>query len=319
MGTPDFAVPSLSSLIEKKEKVIAVVTQPDRAQGRGGKISSPAVKRLGLQHGLRIEQAEDVNRPDFALRLRELKPDIITVVSFGQILSSRILEIPPRGCLNLHPSLLPKYRGAAPINWALLRGEKKTGISTFYMEEKMDAGDIILQEEAEITPGDNVATLSERLARRGAKVLLETLKLIEKGKATRHTQNEEEVTYAPLLRKSDALIDWRDSASRIHNLVRGTNPWPGAFTYVRRAAGNSKSRAERLRILQTEVVPQRIPGGQKRLPGEIVDIAKDRGFLVLTGEGSLLVRRVQPENKKIMSSDDYLHGHRVRVGMSLGS
>jgi methionyl-tRNA formyltransferase len=318
MGTPDFAVPSLSSLVENKKDVIAVVTQPDRPRERGGKRDSPPLKKVGLKYGLRVEQARDVNEPDFVTRLKELKPDIIIVVSFGQILSPRILEISGEGCLNVHPSLLPKYRGAAPINWVLLKGEAKTGVTTFYMNEKMDAGDMILQEEMEIASRDNVATLGERLAELGAGVLLKTLELIEKGEVTPKIQNEEEATYAPRLKKGNGLIDWKKSAFQIHNLARGTNPWPGAFTYIKIPVDNSEFSAQRLKVLETEVLECRIPNIKHRTPGEIVDILKDKGFLVITGEGYLLIKEIQPENKRRMSSGDYLHGHRVEVGMRLG-
>ena len=318
MGTPDFAVPSLSNLIENKENIVAVVTQPDRPKGRGGKIDSPPLKKVGIEYGLKVEQVGDVNEPNFAALLKGLKPDIVIVVSFGQILSPQILRIPVEGCLNVHASLLPKYRGAAPINWVLLKGEKRTGITTFYMDEKMDTGDIILQKEIEIVPQDNVSTLGERLAELGAEVLLKTLKLIKKGEVSRKAQNEEEATYAPRLRKTDALIDWKKSAPQIHNLARGTNPWPGAFTYIKMEADNSEFSLQRLKILETEVVEHRAPSTEHRTPGEIIDILKDEGFLVVTGEGYLLIREVQPENKRRMSSEDYLHGHKVEVGTSLG-
>jgi methionyl-tRNA formyltransferase len=319
MGTPDFAVPSLLSLIENKENIIAVVTQPDRPKGRGGKIEAGAVKKVGLGYGLRVEQSDDINEPDFVTHLKRLKPDLIIVVAFGQILSPQILWIPQEGCLNVHASLLPKYRGAAPINRVLIKGEKRTGITTFFISEKMDTGDIILQEEMEITPQDNVTTLSERLAKLGAEVLLKTLKLIKRGEVPRQAQNEEEATYAPCLKKADALIDWEKSASQIQNLVRGTNPWPGAFTYVKIGDDNLRFKVQRLKILEAEVSAHRIPKSAQRTPGEVVNILKDEGFLVATGEGYLLIKEVQPENKKRMSSEDYLHGHRIEVGMRLGA
>ena len=224
MGTPEFACPSLQKLIDRGEKLLAVVTQPDRPKGRGQKLVPPPVKVLAKRHGIPVLQPLKVRAPEFVETIRELSPDLIVVVAYGQILSPAILSIPPRGCVNVHGSLLPKYRGAAPIARALLRGEPKTGVTTMLMDAGMDTGPILLMEETEILPEDNLETLHGRLARMGARLLLKTLEGLEKGTLEPQAQDHAQATYAPKITREEGRIDWRLPARDICNLLRAFDP-----------------------------------------------------------------------------------------------
>ncbi|HID07250.1 MAG TPA: methionyl-tRNA formyltransferase, partial [Armatimonadetes bacterium] len=230
MGTPDFSVPSLEAIHRAGYDIAMVVTAPDRFAGRGRKLRPPPIKSKAQALGIPIMQPEDVNAPDALTALRRCAPDVVVVVSYGQILKSDCLAIPVHGCINLHPSLLPKYRGAAPIQYALLNGERVTGVTTIFMNERMDAGDIILQREVPIHEDDTAKTLAQRLAIEGAQLLVETLALIADGRAPRIPQDESQATYAPRISKDMARIDWRQSVVRIMNQVRAFNPQPGAYT-----------------------------------------------------------------------------------------
>ncbi|MBD3347679.1 MAG: methionyl-tRNA formyltransferase, partial [Candidatus Eisenbacteria bacterium] len=231
MGTPDFAVPSLRKLEASRHDVSLVVTQPDRPAGRGRRLRPPAVKAAALNLGLPLEQHEDVNTDAFLRRLRELDPDVLVVVAFGQILRPELLELPERGAVNVHASLLPRFRGTAPINWAIVNGEKETGVTTMFMAPKVDAGEIILQRRTPIHATDTAGTLSDRLADMGAELLIETLDLIEAGEAPRIKQDPGLSSYARKLRKEDGEIDWSQPTGRVLDLVRGMAPWPGAYTW----------------------------------------------------------------------------------------
>ena len=324
MGTPDFACPPLLTLIKSKHDIVGVVTQPDRRKGRGMKISFSPIKELSLRNNLNIYQPSNINDPEFIDLLRKISPDLIAIVAFGQILSKEILRLPEYGCINLHPSLLPKYRGAAPIPWAIFTGEEKTGVTTFYLSEKVDSGDIILQREEKIREDDTTATLSKRLAKVGSELLMETIDKIEKKEAARIPQDKEKATYASRLKKEDGLIDWKKSAPQIERLVRAMDPRPGAYTYVQgpsahlaKTDGRTKVQSQ-LKIWKAEVISDvRYQISDIRQPGEVVEIIKE-GMVVACGEGFSLVKEVQPPGKKRMSASSFSSGYRIKTGSILG-
>ncbi len=299
-GTPAFAVPSLERLLQGPDEVIAVVTQPDRERGRGQKKSPSPVKELALKHGITFYQPEKVKAASFLADIEALAPDLIVVVAFGQILPKALLEIPKVGAINVHGSLLPEYRGAAPIAWAILKGEKKTGITTMLMDEGMDTGDILMQAELPIESEDTGETVQEKLAALGGRLLMETIEGMKAGSIFPIPQDHSKATYAPPLKKEDGWIDWKRSADEINLKIRAFNPWPGAFTRWEKGL---------LKILKAEVRQGTSPAEA----GSILWIGSD--FIeVGTGEGSLLIREIQPEGKRRMSVRDFLSGHRVTVG-----
>ncbi|RQD77815.1 MAG: methionyl-tRNA formyltransferase [Candidatus Syntrophonatronum acetioxidans] len=299
MGTPEFALPSLRALLKEGYQVKAVVTQPDRPSGRGGKIKVSPVKEEALIHGLEVLQPSSLDR-DFIDKMRHIKPDILVVVAYGKILPPDLLNIPPLGCINLHASLLPRYRGAAPIHRAVINGEKITGVTTMYMKEGMDTGDIILQEEARIDEKETAGSLHDRLAEKGAKLLIKTLELIQEGKAPSILQEEEKASYAPPLKREEELIDWRKSAAGIFNKVRGMNPWPGAYTCWK---------GKRLKVWNSRVVDQKALYN----PGEIIRVDKE-GILVGTGKGTLLITRVQISGGRKMKAGEFIRGKDMKAG-----
>ncbi len=299
MGTPEFALPSLKALLEENYQLKAVVTQPDRPRGRGGKIKVSPVKGEALKHGLKVLQPTSLDS-NFSARLKSLKPDIIVVVAYGKILPPDILKIPPSGCINVHASLLPRYRGAAPVHRAIMNGEEITGVTTMYMEEGMDTGDIILQEETKIDDNDTVGTLHDRLAEKGSKLLVKTLELVIEGKAPSRSQEEEKASYAPPLKREEELIDWEKSAAEIFNKIRGMNPWPGAYTFWKN---------KRLKIWSSRIVDQE---GLYN-PGEIVKVDQE-GILVGTGKGALLITDVQVSGGRRMRAGEFIRGKDIGAG-----
>ena len=308
MGTPEPAAKILQELISAKHEIVCVVTQPDRPKGRGQKITFLAVKELALKHTLPVEQPEKVkNNGVFVPLLKSLNPDIIVVAAYGKILPKEILAIPKYGCINVHASLLPKYRGAAPIQWALLKGEKETGVTIMKIVERLDAGDIILQEKIKIKDDDNALTLSKRLFDIGGKLLLKALKQIEQGKAKFTPQNEAGATQAPSITKESGEIDWKKSATEIHNRIRAMIPWPVAHTFYKEKL---------LKIWKAKVYMTDFETKFK-LPGTVVEIIKNTGFVVATGAGYILVVEVQAEGKKRMSAYDFAIGHDVKIGKTL--
>lgn len=303
MGTPDFAIPSLSMLIASDNNILGVVTQPDRPRGRSKKLQPPPVKTLALQHGLPLLQPEKVKEDNFIQWLKSQNPDLIVAVAYGQLLPPKILNIPSSGCINLHASLLPDYRGAAPINWALMNGEKKTGVTTILMNEWMDAGDIFLQRETTIEQEDDALTLSQRLSTLGAKLLLETIGQLKKGILSPIPQNHSKASYAPALKKEDGRINWGNNAWSIHNRIRGTLPWPGAFTNLE---------SKHLKIFKSEVVEC----ASKDSPGTISQISPD-GIQVATGNGYLLLTDIQLQDRRRLSVAEFIKGNPVPVGTML--
>ncbi|MDN5331109.1 MAG: methionyl-tRNA formyltransferase [Tepidanaerobacteraceae bacterium] len=301
MGTPDFALPSLEALVEHGYNVLAVVTQPDRPKGRKRILTPPPVKVKAEKYGIKVYQPEKIRDESFARVLESLEPELFVVVAYGQILPPSVLRIPSIGCINVHASLLPKYRGAAPIQWAIINGEEKTGVTTMWMDEGMDTGDIFLQREVIIDPYWTAVELSEVLSKVGSELLLETLEKIKAGNIIRLPQNHAQATYAPVLKKEDGRIDWKNTAKDIYNLIRGVQPWPGAFTF---------RKGVELKIWRAEIYAK----GETRGPGKIVGIDKERGILVGTGDGVLLITELQEAGKKKMSAAEYLRGHSIAEG-----
>ncbi len=303
MGTPDFAVPSLMEMISQGHELLAVVTQPDRPRGRGQKQTFSPVKQKALEYGIPVFQPEKLREKEAISEIERLSPDCIVVVAFGQILPKQILDLPSFGCINVHASLLPKYRGAAPINWAIIRGERVTGVTTMYMDEGLDTGDIILQKEIPI--GDKTAgELHNELAEEGAKLLGETLQLIERGIAPREKQNESESSYAPMLDKNSGEINWNRPASDIYNLIRGVIPWPTAFTTYK---------GEKFKIWKARVLEKHGEGS----PGMVIDISRE-GLSVCTADKILLIEELQFPNGRRMTVDEYLRGHQMKKKVILG-
>lgn len=303
MGTPDFAVPCLKKLHEKYE-VVAVITQPDRPKGRGQKVTASPVKVFALSVNLEVLQPEKIKTPEFEVTLKKFHPDLIVVVAFGQILSKAILAIPPLGCINVHASLLPNYRGAAPIHWSIIRGEKATGVTTIFMDVGLDTGDMILSESVDIAENMTTGELHDQLMVLGANLLLETVKQLESGVVSRMKQDDAKSSYAPLLNKTMGRIDWSLSAQKIHNLVRGLTPFPGAYCLFNH---------EKLKILQTSIY--KLACNEAHSPhnlGQIIELT-NRGFLVGTGDGILEIVEIQPASKRRMSGRDYVCGHGIEL------
>jgi len=301
-GTSEFAVPSLEMLSRSPHKIALVVTQPDAKKGRRLKITPPAIKEAAAGLGLAVFQSGCVSSAESIERLKAQAADLFVVVSFGQILKKTVLDLPDKFSINLHASLLPAYRGAAPINWAVINGETKTGITVFKLVEKMDAGDIILDKEAVIEESDNALTLGRKLSQIGAKALLEAVNLIDSKKAVFRKQDETLISPAPKLKKSDGLIDWSLSAARIHNMVRGLLPWPSAFT------GFS---GKQIKILETSVAAVKEEAGPA---GRIISADQEAGILVKAGSGCLAIKRLQPEGSKPMGFEEFLRGHKLPPG-----
>lgn len=306
MGTPEFAVPSLKCISESKHNILAVVTQTDKPKGRKGKPCAPPVKSVAIDAGYQIIQPDNINDEHVLEKLKELNPDVIVVVAFGQKISDRILDLPKHKCVNIHASLLPKYRGAAPINWAIVNGEKETGITTIIMSEKMDAGEMIDQKSVAIDPEETAGELGNRLSRLGAETLLESLMQIETGSVKYTQQDEELVSLAPKIKKEDGLINWNQGEKEIHDFVRGMNPRPSAYTSLIR--NNSK---ERIIILKTER-DNSPDAGTVNVPGTIMDIS-NRGIKTAAKNGSIWVTEVKPEGKRMMSASAFSRGHDLKV------
>ena len=303
MGTPEFAVPSLEVLLKSDDQVVGVVTQPDRPKGRGQQLSLSPVKLIAQREGLPLLQPTKMKDPGFLAELSAWAPDVIAVAAFGRILPSVILSLPTRGCVNVHGSLLPKYRGAGPIQWALINGETETGITTMLMDEGMDTGAMLLQATMAIGPDDTAGSLSARLAEIGGRLLVDTLAQLKAGTLTPRPQDHSQATLAPLLKKEDGVINWVMSATSISNRIRGLTPWPGAFTFLH---------ADRWTICRAAAISE----VTALLPGQITALHKD-AIHVATGEGVLAIRELQPANSRRMPAAQYLAGHPLQVGMQL--
>lgn len=303
MGTPEFAVPSLEILVASGYPVIGVVTQPDRPKGRGMRLAPPPVKVFAETQRLAVFQPERLRTPEFLQIIHELAPDLIAVSAFGQILPVEMIERPRFGCINVHPSLLPKYRGAAPLNWAIIQGETVTGITIMQMDAGMDSGDILLQEETAIGPNENVGELHDRLARRGAQLLAEAIERMLTGAITRTPQDPASATFAPRLKKHDGLIRWEADAEAVVRLVRGLSPSPGAYTFF----GGKVLR------VYSAAVRDALSG---LLPGAVW--VSENELRVNTGTGSVSLLDLQLEGRKRMPAREFLRGCRLQPGDRFG-
>ncbi len=305
-GTPDFAVPCLRALSAGHD-VSLVVTRPDRPKGRGRHLAASPVKETALQLGLPVFQPRNVNDPASLARIREIAPDVVIVVSYGQKIGAELLRLPRKGCYNLHPSLLPRYRGAAPVEWSLMSGESETGVTVILMTDRMDAGQIAAQSRTAVRENENAGQLKARLAEEGAALLLTALQKLEDGSLTLQPQDESMVTRARKLTKQDGLLSWSLPAEELTNFVRGVTPWPGAFGHLR--SGSRKGAP--LRVVIKEAEPVDFTGGDAA-PGEIVSVEPD--LIVAAGDGAVKLKLLQPAGKKAMSAEAFLRGHTLQPG-----
>jgi methionyl-tRNA formyltransferase len=304
MGTPSFAVPILRAIYESPHEVIGVVTQPERGRGRGRKPGISPVKELAMKLCLPILQPETTRDGVFIGEVKRMSPDLVVVAAYGRMLTREILDIPPLGCINVHASLLPLYRGAAPIQWAIVNGDKKTGVTIIKMDEGMDTGDILLTQEVKIRDDDTAQSLHETLSRVGAKLAIEAIDQLEKGTIRPVPQDHNKATYAPPLKKEDGLIDWKHGARDIFNRIRGFNPWPGAFTFLK---------GGQLKIYHGEIVDEEV----REAPGTVIQSGSD-GVTVATGSGALRLKEIQLEGRRKMSIREFLIGNEIPPGTHLG-
>ncbi len=301
MGTPDFAVPSLQALIDAGHDVCAVYTQPDKPQGRKQILTAPPVKTLALEHDIPVFQPNTLKNEDEQARLRELAPEVIIVVAYGKLLPKAVLDIPPHGCINVHGSLLPRWRGAAPIQWAVIAGDEMAGVTTMQMAEGLDTGDMLLTYETKVGEKETAGELFDRLAQSGAELLTETL--VKLDEITPRPQDDAQSCYAHMLDKQMAVIDWSKSAHEIDCLIRGLNPWPIALTTLS---------GERLKVFAAE----KAAGNGE--PGTVLEADPKKGLTVACGEGALRLTEIQLVGGKRMKATDFLRGHSLEVGVKLG-
>lgn len=307
MGTPEIAAGILRTLIGSRHEVIGVVTQPDRPNARGNEIIFSDVKKVALEYNIPVFQPEKASKETFVERLRELNPDIIVVAAYGQILRENILNLPRYRCINVHASILPKYRGASPIQWAVINGEKETGVTIMYMEKGLDTGDMILTRTLELAPDETAGTLHDRLMELGGPTLLEAMDQIENGTANPVPQNNDEATYVTVLKKSMGELDFNNKAEYLERLIRGLIPWPGAFTFV-----NGKM----LKLWKTCVSDAAYEDAGKAVPGRL--FVRDDELFIETSEGSLQILELQIEGKRRMCTSDFLRGYKLENGIICG-
>ena len=303
MGTPEISVKTLERIIEDGHEVSAVVTQPDRPKGRGKKMMMSPVKEVAIEHGIKVLQPEKASSPEFIEELKSLEPELIVVIAYGQILKKELLDIPKYGCVNVHVSLLPKLRGAAPINWTIINGDSKTGVTTMFMDEGLDTGDIIMSKEFELDDEITAGELHDWMMVEGADLLSRTVKAIEDGSYTRTKQDDSESTYAPMMDRNLGHIDFSKSAREIHNLVRGTIPWPGAWC---------NSDYGKIKVWKTKVIEKSHKGEN----GEVLNVDKN-GIEVACGENILLIIDIQMPNKRRMPVCEFIKGNSIEKGTVL--
>ncbi len=301
MGTPDFAVPSLQALVQGEDTLVAVVCQPDRPRGRGKKLEPPPVKQAALVQGLPVLQPHSVKNPDFLAELAELKPDLLVVVAYGRILPEAILTLAPLGAINVHGSLLPRYRGAAPIQWAVLNGDQESGVTIMQLDAGMDTGPMLLRATAAIHEDDTAGSLAQRLAGLGAGTLLKAIEGLKNGTLAAEPQDHEQASHAPMLNKAQGHVDWSLPAARLHCLIRGLDPWPSAYGFLN---------GVRYRFF----APRSVAKTSEAVPGTVCR-ADQEGLFVATGDGMLCLREIQPEGKKRMPVAACLHGNPIEPGM----
>lgn len=298
MGTPEFACPTLQVLIDRKENIVAAFTQPDRPKGRGQKLQPPPVKQLAADHNIPVYQPLKVRQPEVIEQIRSLKPDIIVVIAFGQILPKTLLEIPPHGCVNVHASLLPRYRGAAPLNWCIVNGETETGVTTMLMDAGLDTGPMLLKSGMPIDPDLGIQSLHDQMSLAGAELLARTLDALKEGSIVPEAQDDNLSCYAPMLKKEHGLVDWGKSALQIHNQVRGLSIWPGVVTSLDGA---------RLKLHRTAI------GSGNGQPGTVLR-SDSNGIEVACGQGSIILKELQPAGSRRMDAASFLAGRPVPVG-----
>ena len=306
MGTPDFAGEALKALINSKHQVAAVFTQPDKPKGRGNKLTPPPVKEVALENEIPVFQPQRIRDAESLQILKDIQPDIIVVAAYGKILPREILDLPLYGCVNIHASVLPKYRGAAPIHWAVVNGEKETGITIMQMDTGMDTGDILLVEKIEISASADTGEIFQKLAVTGSSLIIKALEKIEKGELNPIKQEESEATYAPVLTKEDELLEWNMKAEDVFNKIRGMNPWPGVYTFFR---------GERLKIQKSNLLD--IEQLSSAEPGEITDFLPE-GIVIAAAKGFVALEVIQPAGKKQMNHKDFINGYKVKKGEVLG-
>lgn len=314
MGTPDFAVNTLEAIVKAGHEVLLVVTQPDKAKGRGKKMMFPPVKEKALEYNLPVAQPEKVREESFIEELEQLKPDVIVVVAFGQLLPERILNIPKFGCINVHASLLPAYRGAAPIQWAVIDGLEETGVTTMYMEKGLDTGDIICQSRIKLASDETGGSLFDRLAIEGSKLLLTTLEQLENGTATRQKQDDSQSSYAKMLSKDMGCLDFSKDAVVLERLIRGLNPWPSAYTRLQ----DKMLKVFTAEVIDEEKANELVKANQvESVPGTVLAVDK-KSFTIRCGNGALRILNLQMEGKKRMDTAAFLLGYDMHAGMQLG-
>ena len=294
MGTPEFAVPSLEALIQGPDEIAAVVTQPDRPKGRSKKPVPPPTKLLADKYGIDLYQPEKIKSPEFLTTLRSYDPDLIVVAAYGRILPEPIIQLPRHGCINVHGSLLPRHRGAAPIQWAIIKGDDEVGVTIMQMDTGMDTGDILLKAAITPDPEETSGTLFPKIARLGSHTLMDTLDMLAQGGMAMIAQDDKEATSAPMLRKDDGLIDWSKPGRKIHCLIRGLDPWPTAFSFFE---------GRKFQFFKPEVVHQ----SSTRRPGTLLRADRE-GLLIVTGDSCLLIKDIKMEGKRRMAVADFLNG-----------
>jgi len=304
MGTPEYGLASLRALLEAGHEVAGVLTQPDKPKGRGGRMAQPPVKAFALERGIPVFQPASARREGAGI-LQRLKPEVCVTAAYGQILPEEMLAVPPLGTVNVHASLLPGYRGPAPVNWAIIRGETVTGVTTMLTDRGVDTGDILLQEKTGIGPEETAGELTGRLALLGASLLVRTLSCLPGGGCPRRPQNEEEMSYFPMLRRETGQVDWRQGAGQIADLARGLNPWPAAY---------SASPWGTLKILSA----QALPDGSRASPGDVLAADQRDGLVVRAGDGAVRLRLLQAPGGRAMPDTDFLRGHPAPVGARMG-
>lgn len=307
MGTPEFAVPSLQALLDGQDAVVGVVTQPDQPSGRGMVLHAPPVKKLAEAYQVPVVQPSKLRTPEALAPLRAWQPDLIVVAAYGKMLPNTLLTLPPLGCINVHASLLPKYRGAAPIQWAIAKGEVETGVTIMCISERMDTGDILLQKAIPIEADDTGGSLHDKLSTLGAAALREALRLLKQGQLLARPQNEAEATYAPIIKKEDGRIDWRLDAIAIERRIRAFNPWPSAYTMFG---------GKLLKIFRAR--PEMRPPRMYMTPGAVTEVSPVH-LLISTGAGQLSLLEVQLEGKRRMPIEEFLRGHPVQQGALLSA
>ena len=304
MGTPDFAVPTLESLIQGPDEIIAVVTQPDRPKGRSKKLVPPPVKLVAQKYGIDLYQPKGIRSPDFITTLKSYDPDLIVVAAYGKILPESIIELPRNGCINVHGSLLPRHRGAAPIQWAIIKGDPEVGVTIMQMDKGMDTGQILMKASITPDPEETAGTLFPKIARLGSHTLMDTLDMLAQGGLAMIDQDDKEATSAPMLRKEDGLIDWTRSAHEINCLIRGLDPWPTAFSFLDQ---------RKFQLFRPEVVHQ----SSTRKPGTLLRADRE-GLLIAAGNNCILIKEVKMEGKRRMAVTDFLNGWPLAPGGLFG-